>query len=325
MAEPDNASPGQRFRILSLSGGGVRGIFIAAALAEIERTGKRVREHFDLIAGTSTGGLIALALAFDQPASRILEQYQKHIPAIFPVRRFKKLRQLFCSKYDNKPLAKAVREIVGSAELLGAAKNRLCIPAVHYDDMWPTVLKTRHHTNYVRDHQLPAWHVGMATSAAPTYFEAFRSEDGRTFWDGGLWANDPTLVAIIEAVGSLGVPLDQIDVLRIGTTRTIVNPPAPLASSGAWPLLKIWKPVFVDFLGRLSEHASIQMSKIALRTPNLPEVDDILEGIGFELDDAAPATLASLIDRGRYRASCHGAMISERFLSMKAAPFVPFP
>jgi patatin-like phospholipase/acyl hydrolase len=75
----------KRFRILSLDGGGIKGAFTAAVLAEWEkRTGRVIVDHFDLIAGTSTGGIIALGLGLGLPAGEILEFYEKQGPKIFP-------------------------------------------------------------------------------------------------------------------------------------------------------------------------------------------------------------------------------------------------
>ncbi len=319
-----------KFRILSLSGGGVRGIYIASLIAEIESTARiRVRDYFDLITGTSTGGLIAIALAFGKSGKEILENYRTHIPKIFPRTYFGKpyrvLRQYWSHKYHPGPLETAIRELIGDKYSLFDARNRLCIPTVYFDDMWPTVLKTRHHKKLVRDHKLPAWHAAMATAAAPTYFPALRAGDGRTFWDGGLWANNPTLVGVVEAVGLLGVPPSNIEVLSIGTTETVVNPDHRVARSGAGRLLRLSNPLLLEFMCRLSERAASTMSGGLCGSAGVCVVDDLVGGGGFRMDDAHKDTLRALETRGRVRAGVALEAVSARFFDTAADVFESVP
>ncbi|HTE91351.1 MAG TPA: patatin-like phospholipase family protein, partial [Terriglobales bacterium] len=117
-----------RFRILSIDGGGIKGVFPAAFLASIEETlgGMPVSSFFDLIAGTSTGGIIALALGLGLRANEVLEFYIRYGPSIFP--RTSPWWVLRPTKYDAEPLRTALGEIFGS-RLLGASKYRLLIPS----------------------------------------------------------------------------------------------------------------------------------------------------------------------------------------------------
>src|SRR6201997_4393743 len=109
----------KRFGILSLDGGGIKGTFTAAVLAEWEKhSGKVIADHFDLIAGTSTGGIIALALGLGLPAAKILEFYQKEGPKIFPnittqQKLSLNLRHLWEPKYSAAPLRKALEGVFG--------------------------------------------------------------------------------------------------------------------------------------------------------------------------------------------------------------------
>ena len=117
----------QSFRILSLDGGGLLGAFSAAVLASLEKqTGKRIVEHFDLITGTSTGGLIAIGLAMGAPAEKLLDFYRKDGAKIFPktgrvggwARTF---RNIFGAKFEPGPLRKAVGEVVSEQPLRDGA------------------------------------------------------------------------------------------------------------------------------------------------------------------------------------------------------------
>lgn len=211
------------FRILSIDGGGVRGAFSASFLAELERrSGKRIVDHFDLICGTSTGGLLALALAFEHPAARILEFYERDGPRIFPMNKASTLarraRHWYSAKHDGRTLAETLKQLLGQSTKLGQASVRLVIPAFDVDLGRPVCFKTPHHESLTTDLHRAAWEIGMATASAPTYFEPFVSSWGTRYVDGGVWANRPAMVGIVEAVAFLGVPVERIHVLCVGTT-----------------------------------------------------------------------------------------------------------
>src|SRR6202140_48322 len=166
----------KRFRILSLDGGGIKGAFTAAVLAEWEKqTGRVIADHFDLIAGTSTGGIIALGLGLGLPATEILEFYQKEGPKIFPNITAHQtlslnLRHLWGPKYSAEPLRKALKGVFGDKRLKDS-KCRLLIPA--YDVVAGRVylFKTRHDPRFIFDQDALAVEVALATAAAPTFFE----------------------------------------------------------------------------------------------------------------------------------------------------------
>ncbi len=208
-----------RCQVLSLDGGGLRGIFTAASLAALEDDlGSPVVDHFDLIAGTSTGGLIALALGAGVPARSILDFYLDEGPQIFRNPRLRTPRHLMRSKYNGRALEMAVRRQLGD-RLLGNSKVRLVIPAFDLTRNDVYLFKTPHHPRLRRDWRVPMWEVAMSTSGAPTYLPAHvLHEDRIILIDGGIWANNPCLVGVTEAVSVLMAPLTDIRVLSIGTT-----------------------------------------------------------------------------------------------------------
>lgn len=215
-----------RFQILALDGGGLKGLFAAAVLAALEKDlGHPLSDHFDLIAGTSTGGIIALGLGAGLTPREIVEFYIDKGPVIFPdaLHRLRSVRHLARSKYGSGDLRAAVQEIFGDA-LLGDSTKRLVVPAYNLDADEVYIFKTAHHEKLRRDYRVPLWEVAMATSAAPTYLPAFSLLEGRVrLVDGGVWANNPVVVAIAEAVSMLGVPLERIRVLSIGTSSETVQ------------------------------------------------------------------------------------------------------
>ncbi len=226
-----------RFQILSLDGGGIKGLFAAAVLASIEEDlGCDVTSHFDLIAGTSTGGIIALGLGLGLRPAQIVEFYLNEGRNIFP-RWFgaKRVQHWFMRKFSQRPLADALQKCFKDKRLADSRK-RLVIPSYNIGEDDVYIFRTPHAERLKRDYKIPAWKVAVATSAAPTFFPCCRHVDSLRLIDGGVWANNPTMVGIIEAYGTLGVPLDSIHVLSIGTSDAVCHRGTRLNSGGifAW-------------------------------------------------------------------------------------------
>lgn len=227
-------------RILSIDGGGIKGVIPAAFLATIEEaTDKRIVDHFDLIAGTSTGGIIALGLGLGLSAQDILGFYVNEGPAIFEqevsatntgrfvaaLRRYRqRARRLIKPKYGADHLKVALRRALGDARV-GDSSTRLVVPAFDAHRREIHVFKTSHHERFTMDWKVPAVDVALATAAAPTYFPTHVTENGIGLLDGGLWANNPVGLATVEAVGVLDWPRDQLYVLSIGCSEEALRIP----------------------------------------------------------------------------------------------------
>ena len=212
-------SPG-RFQVLSLDGGGIRGIFSAGLLAGLEKDlGRPVLDHFDLVVGTSTGGLIALALGAGMAPGDVVDLYVSEMTTIFPgPRRLRSARQLVRSKYRSDGLVRLLRSVFDD-RILGESRVPLVIPSFDLGENKVYLFKTPHHERLKRDWQVPFWQVAAATSAAPTFFPAFSlPEDHVRLVDGGVWANNPAMVGVVEAVSMFSQPLHTIRVLSVGTT-----------------------------------------------------------------------------------------------------------
>jgi patatin-like phospholipase/acyl hydrolase len=217
------------FRILSIDGGGIKGILPAAVLAECERRflkGGSAANYFDMIAGTSTGGIIALGMAAGMRAEEVLEIYMRHGSEIFPQpwtppTRFGRAlrsvyqfaRDLAVYRYNREPLERALRDRFGNRKL-GSVNVRLNIPAFDgFNEV--NVLKTPHHPDFRLDWQEELVTVALATSAAPTFFSTYRNGT-RHFADGGVWANNPVMVALVDAMSCFNVDRHKIDILSLG-------------------------------------------------------------------------------------------------------------
>lgn len=223
------------FKILSIDGGGIKGLYSATVLHHLEKKYGQISDYFDMICGTSTGGLIALALSQRIPASIICEVYEKKGKIIFPKQKKWKgiLKQtLWQGKFSDKPLRNVLTELFGDKRI-GDSSNALCIPSYSFTDARPWVFKYDHPDLPGRDNKAFCVDVALATSAAPTYFPLCEIDyyDNKQFIDGGVWANNPTLVGVIEAmkyfVGD-GKAYSSIEVLSVSSLNNIAGKPVGL-------------------------------------------------------------------------------------------------
>jgi uncharacterized protein len=319
----------RKFRILSIDGGGIRGIFPAAILAEFERQylgGDSVGDYFDLIAGTSTGGIIALGLSIGLPASKILDLYFSHGAEIFlaagppfkSIKRFwAKVRSLNYHQYSREPLERELRAIFGK-RAFGDAQRRLCIPS--FDGFTEVnVFKTPHHPDFRLDWREEMVTVALATSAAPTYFSIYK--DGqRRFADGGVWANNPVMVALVDALSCNMIERDQIDILSIGCGDAEIRvSDAQVRRGGLWQ----WREIISSAMHLASQNALGQAGLligrdqlIRLNTPPMP-------GGAIGLDDVKRAK-AELPIIAKDLAEQNGALVASRFFSSKAEPYTSY-
>lgn len=195
------------FRILSIDGGGIKGLYSATILNTLEtHYGGVISDYFDMICGTSTGGIIALALSIGRETEEIVEFYKKYGPHIFPnhskiSRIYHTLKQfLHSSKYSNKTLNLYLKEFFGEAKIKDA-NCCVCIPTVNLDSNSPVIIKTDHNEELKRDGERLMREVALATSAAPTYFPIARlSKISNNIVDGGIYANNPSFVGVFEAL-----------------------------------------------------------------------------------------------------------------------------
>ena len=203
-----------QFSVLSLSGGGFRGLFTARVLAELEQeAGKPIGKCFDLICGTSVGGILALAIGLEKPMREIADTVERDGPRVFSRRGF----GFFGAIYGNVALKNMVENMFGDCRIADS-RHRLIIPAVNFSAGRPRFFKTAHHESFKRDYCLKMSDVAMATSAAPIYFPMYKFEDSeQCHVDGGLFANNPGLFGIHEAVHFLKHDSKKIHLLSIGT------------------------------------------------------------------------------------------------------------
>lgn len=213
-------------KILSIDGGGIKGVFPAAVLAEIEEQLDRpLVDYFDLIAGTSTGGIIALGLGLGFSAREILSMYQDNAEKIFPEIKTKKVfgktRELYRisveAMYSADPLKQLLRDRF-QGKLLGQSKTRLMICSTNLQNGRVNVFKTAHHERLHTDYKIPAVDIALATSAAPILFNPHEMPNRVNCVDGALWGNNPMGFAAVEAVNYLEWPRDEVAILSLSCT-----------------------------------------------------------------------------------------------------------
>ena len=245
----------EKFRVLSLDGGGIRGIFPAVILNEVEKDLKNkgvenwhIYQNVDLIFGTSTGGILALALSLGIPAEEIKNLYFNNAEKIFGNKKgFLKCIQN--SSHDRKSLQSLLIDVfskyhVGNNPKLKDCKVPVGVSIYDLSIGKPSVLKSNYHPRFTRDPNLPLLDAALSTSSAPTYFDPYSGDmykDGKgdilqfkNKVDGGVWANNPSLIALIEAQKAFKIPLENINLLSIGTGERIFLEPNKEGKFGIW-------------------------------------------------------------------------------------------
>ena len=273
-------SRNKAFHILTLDGGGARGIYSAQVLARIEQSlGVSIAECFDLIAGTSTGSIVAGAGAAGIPMGDVVRLFETESSCIFrkrPLRSF-----LFQSRYSRKPLESVVRRCVGDITL-GQISKPLLITGSDLHTGGVYVFKTGYLRDlgkqYLRDGDTPLSDAILASCAAPAYFDP-AAAGGTLLADGGLWANNPSVIALTEGVSKFRRPLDAIHVLSIGTGHSVNL----YRQSRRWGLLTGWgREKLVGYVMSLQSQASKNIAELLLEDRYVrldPEIEN------WDLDD----------------------------------------
>jgi patatin-like phospholipase/acyl hydrolase len=314
------------FRILSLDGGGIMGAFPASVLATYEQAlGMRVIDCFDLIAGTSTGGIIAIALAMGATATEVCRFYKTEGPKIFPEPKWglrlsgwvRGFRTIFQPKFEAGPLRQAIQSVIGERQLK-EAKTRLVIPTYDMNTGKVYLFKTPHHANYIHHAGLPAVDAALATSAAPTYFPAHTIPGRGTFIDGGLWANCPTMVGLVEALDFLAKQPEQVRMLSISTT----NYPFRLDDPAKLRGVKDWLPKLVDTYMFGQAQSAVNMAFCLLRRGVFHRIDYQVPPETFQMDNVR--CVEQLIGMGRQIAELNENMQVVKREFLDGHPIEPF-
>jgi predicted acylesterase/phospholipase RssA len=269
--------------VLTIDGGGIRGLIPALVLAEIEsRTGRRIADLVDMIAGTSTGGILACALGKPQPlpASEIAGIYVEEGPKIFDrslLKRITSLDGFIDERYSDKGLVRALGRYLGDTPMTAAT---LPLLLTAYDTEARAIHLVRSEGEHSDASMVDAAH---ATSAAPTYFEPVRL-GGATLIDGGVFATNPALVAFAEVRGKLDL------LLSLGTGEH--TRPLPYDEIKDWGQLEWARPVLDVVFDGGPDAVDLQLR--ALIPDDYYRLQTQLETASDDLDDASADNLERL-------------------------------
>lgn len=262
-------------KVLSIDGGGIRGIIPAMILAEIEkRTKKPISKLFHLIAGTSTGGILALGLtkpdANGKPeytAERLIELYETEGGKIFSRsvwHRIHAVGSLSEEKYSSEGIEQVLDKYFGEARLKDALMDVL-ITSYEIERRIPWFFKSKNAKDPTKKgYDFPMKQVARATSAAPTYFEPIKIEaenasDYYALIDGGVFANNPAMCALIEAKSTYPKS-DDFLVVSLGTgelTRRL-----PYDEARGWGLARWAQPILSVIFDGVNDTVDYQLKQL---------------------------------------------------------------
>jgi patatin-like phospholipase/acyl hydrolase len=306
-------------RILAIDGGGIRGLVPAAFLAVLEeQLPEPVVDYFDLVVGTSTGGIIALGLGAGMPASAIRDFYLAHGEGIFSGSRVPRwLRHMAIGKYSASGLQSALNDALGTTRL-GDSKTRLVVPSVNLETGAVHIYKTSHHPRLERDYKELMVDVALATAAAPTYLPTYRSSGGIPLVDGGLFANNPIGLAVVEAIGVLDWPRHDLRVLSLGCgTEPLAIDLARRRNMGRL----YWAPKVVGVFLAAQASSSYGTAQLLAGHENVIRIDPTLPAGRFGLD--VTSEMPSLRGIGESEARTALPTLRPVFFTEKAVPFTP--
>ncbi|MBX9850505.1 MAG: patatin-like phospholipase family protein [Cytophagaceae bacterium] len=312
-------------RILSIDGGGIRGIIPGQILIQLEKiiqkkTGNpdaRIADYFDFFAGTSTGGILTCILLCPDEKSRPLftaEQavnlYLQKGGAIFKrtaLKNFLSLGGLSDEKYNEDALEKSLNEYFKTTKLSQLLKPCL-IPAYEIDRRYAHFF-TQHDAQTKPGYDFLIKDVARATSAAPTYFEAAKikstSEVAYTLVDGGVFANNPAMCAFCEVSDLFKkdkpLPIENMLMLSLGTGN--VKKPYAYNAAKNWGAIGWVRPVIDIMMSGVSETVEYQLGKLfdsQGRKDQYLRINPDLGHANSDMDDASLKNLNALKEAGIY-------------------------
>ncbi len=275
-----------------------------------------------MIAGTSTGGIIALGLAHGHTAAQVRDVYLERGGLIFPPtsqlgRLVRLVRQGHRTIYARGPLENELLRMFGETPL-GEARTRLCIPSFEGRHGEPWIFKTPHHLDYKRDRHERMVRVALSTAAAPTFFEALPN-NGYLMVDGGIWANNPIMNALVDALACYDVDRSQIQILSLGCGETTFKVDDRKARGG---LLHWWNVIRAAM--RAQSLNALGQAYLLVGKDHVMRVDAPESPNAIALDDYGRAC-NELPSMARSLVEGAGREIQRVFLTTPADKYTPCP
>jgi patatin-like phospholipase/acyl hydrolase len=287
-------------RVLAIDGGGIRGLIPALVLTELERrAGRRIFEMFDLIAGTSTGGILACAVCAPDPlpASDLVELYTEEGPKIFDRSLFQRIRSadgLLDEKYDDAALDSALERFL-EHKRLAETRPDLIVPSYDTALPGPYFFKTTKAKETPDADDFPLSIVARATSAAPTYFEALEAGE-KALVDGGVFATNPAMCALAEVLNREDVRPRDVVMLSLGCGQHTEK--HSFGQIKNWGLVGWARPILDVVFDGVSDAVDYQLQRV-LDPERYFRLQVELTLASDHLDDAGEENLAKLSDQAR--------------------------
>lgn len=297
------------YRVLSLDGGGIRGLVTTVLLERLVTTPglEELLDKVDLVSGTSTGGLLALGIASELSLAEMRDMYVRRGPKIFDdswLDDLVDLGKLRGADYGTAPLRRELQGLFGDTTL-GKLKKKVLVTAFDLDNEDPAhrTWKPKLFHNFPgegSDGTLPVWKVGLYTSAAPTYFP---SVDG--YVDGGVYAGNPSMCALAQTQDARYAPTPPMDQLRLLSLGTGTNLQYVAGATLDWGYVQWARPLISLMLDGSAGIADYQCSQLLgdryhRLAPTFPKgvnipLDDV-KRIPYMLEFAAKLPLDASVD-----------------------------
>lgn len=286
-------------RVLCIDGGGIRGLIPATILTAWEKELGPIASRFHMIAGTSTGGILATGLGIKTPAEKLASFYHERGPQIFS-NTLGAVEALAGSIYSPEPLEAALKDVFGLKPLSSVVDVDLLITAYEMESRTPRLFKSWRaqgiETPTPRDDDFLLTAVTRATSAAPTYFPPARvrsmSRKDFTMVDGGVYANNPSMCAYVAA-RRLYPMADSYLIVSIGTGA--LTQPYSYEEVASWGIAGWAQPLLDVMFSGVSDTTDYQLDQLA------PEVAQyrFQSKLGADnqgMDDVRAANLQFLVE-----------------------------
>ena len=278
------------FKILAIDGGGIRGVFPAHILRSLnEKLKIDVNNYFDMIAGTSTGSIIASAIACKKSPEEIIQLYKEKSYKIFASKNVlfpKCIKPAFISLYNNTGLIEILKEEFGEIKL-GDINIPLLLPATDIGNGSVHVLKSGYSDEFTRDKNVFLYEAIAASCSAPIYFDPLKVKE-YLLTDGGVWANNPSLAAVIDAKKRLNIDFDNIKIFSLGTGRSKIA--YGVSTNKPWGFLTGLKgKEFISFILSLQSQSTQNYLQLMLKEEQILRID-------FESDKPLPLDDVTQID-----------------------------
>lgn len=303
-------------KVLSIDGGGIRGIIPAVILDEIERrTGKPISKMFDLIAGTSTGGILTVGITKpdengdpEYSASELIRLYEQQGKRIFPDSIWRRIPGHILvndEKYPSDGIEGVLKEYFGESRLAESLTD-VIVTAYDIEQRTPFFFKSNKARNDQR-YNFRIRDVARATSAAPTYFEPYKlpvadPSDLSEYYsliDGGVFVNNPALSGYAEAVRQFDEPGNDFLVVSLGTGQQTRRFPHERAKD--WGLAGWVRPLINIMFDGVCDAVDYQLKQLCCEKADGPRYyrfDIELTDVNDDFDDASPGNLRMIKQAG---------------------------